>query len=267
MVEKGADGVDVGAEIDVLAAGLLRRHVARSPHDHARARQVRLGRGGLADAEVEHLDDHRSVALHEEDVLGLHVAVHDAARVGRGERTAYLTRHGDRHGGRKLPDALDVLAQFLAVQKLTDEVGHAVDRLVYVEDVDDVRMADRTCRLGLTLEPGDHLGLKRELGGQDFDGEPPVLEPEVARLIDATHPPLPHQARDLVGLPEDLAEEGVVPLFCALERGCVAWAYSEVFGIASSTRGTDLRQVPAWNPGDRNLRYGRRADDDGRNLF
>ena len=83
----------IGARAGRLAEQLLRRHVRRRAGDHAgigqprHRRQVLRRDVELREAEVEDLD---AAARGEDDVLGLEVAMHDAAIV-RG-----LQRRGDR---------------------------------------------------------------------------------------------------------------------------------------------------------------------------
>ncbi|HEX2022112.1 MAG TPA: hypothetical protein VHH36_05320, partial [Candidatus Thermoplasmatota archaeon] len=80
-VEEDAHGVDVRARVGLGAAHLLGAHVdERAQPRRERRRRVR---GGAGDAEVREL--HLALAR-EEDVLGLHVEVRDAARVRRRER-------------------------------------------------------------------------------------------------------------------------------------------------------------------------------------
>ena len=76
------------------AAALLGRHV-RGRADHARRSRSAPSRrvaacAELGDAEVEHLDEvgDRASRRHEEDVVGLEIAVDDAARVRGAERAA-----------------------------------------------------------------------------------------------------------------------------------------------------------------------------------
>jgi hypothetical protein len=92
LEEDAAERVDIGAVIDLAgAAALLGRHVRRRSDHQAAVRLLRrrLVPEQLGDAEVEH--DGALAALHllvadEHDVIGLEIAVDDAARVGGGQR-------------------------------------------------------------------------------------------------------------------------------------------------------------------------------------
>ena len=74
LVQQDADGEDVGAAVDLLAAGRLGRQVAELALDHARVGRLEL-RGRLGQAEVHQL---HLAALGDEDVGRRDVAVHDA---------------------------------------------------------------------------------------------------------------------------------------------------------------------------------------------
>ena len=105
LVEHAAEGVDVAPAIDVALAGrLLGAHVRR----RAEATPVSVRRSspaavdGPRDAEVG--DD--GVALLEQDVLGLDVAMDDAVRVGVAERVGDLAGDAERVVERELPLAI-----------------------------------------------------------------------------------------------------------------------------------------------------------------
>ncbi len=84
-VEQQAEGEDVRAGVEgALAAHLLGGHVPERSEDGAGAGE-RGDPGELSgDAEVQEARALRG-GPHQEDVGGLHVAVHDAARVGRAQ--------------------------------------------------------------------------------------------------------------------------------------------------------------------------------------
>ena len=79
LVEQNTGGVEVGAGVDTLAAGLLGREVLGGADDAGggclRGRVVADGAG---DTEVHHL---HAVTLHDHDVGGLDVTVHDTRAV------------------------------------------------------------------------------------------------------------------------------------------------------------------------------------------
>jgi len=96
LVQHHAQGVDIGPAVQVgLAQGLLGAHVRRCADGHAGLRQLRAcGRGayGPRDPEVRH----DRVALREQDVRRLDVAVHDPLAMGVGKRVRHLARDARR---------------------------------------------------------------------------------------------------------------------------------------------------------------------------
>ena len=128
--------VDVGRRIDIgEPARLLRRHVVRRA-DHDAGRGERELPAGARDAEVDDLGL-REVAVDEEDVRRLDVAVHDADRVREAEALgdAADERDGLRRGELA---ALQAGGEILALEPLHREVGPAV--VVAVRDVADDRV-------------------------------------------------------------------------------------------------------------------------------
>ncbi len=85
LVEHDAQGVEVGAPVDVGRLDVLRSDVSRRPEDLLAPRE--RGRvHDLGDPEVQYLDRVvTDLAGHQEDVLGLEVAVHDPHLVGAAE--------------------------------------------------------------------------------------------------------------------------------------------------------------------------------------
>jgi hypothetical protein len=91
LVQHRAEGVDVGSRVHRLAARLLGAHVGGCADRHARLGEPLAGlvaRERAADAEV---GDQR-VAVGEQDVLRLHIAVDDAVAVGEIEPVGHLAR-------------------------------------------------------------------------------------------------------------------------------------------------------------------------------
>ena len=148
LVEHQRQRVDVGLGAGRPALGLLRRHVGEGADDVSRGGQGRpVGEPG--DPEVHQLGPlfAVAVALGHLDVLGLDVAVDDAARVGVVERLAEI--------GADLSDlAVAELAgagkprQRRALDQLGDQQGVAV-LLAHLVERDDARM----------VEPGGGLRL------------------------------------------------------------------------------------------------------------
>ena len=97
FVEHAAQRVDVGAGVDLLSAGLLRRQILRRADHRGRLRHA-VGIGQCArDAEVHHL--HRA-GLADHDVGGLHVTVNDAVLMAEVQGLAGVGDHLDRPFGR-----------------------------------------------------------------------------------------------------------------------------------------------------------------------
>ena len=124
LVEHAAEGVDVGAAVDVRVAGrLLGAHVVRRAEGEPGLGQAVAGRGGEGPRDPEVGDDRLPAG--EQDVLGLDVAVHHAVLVGVAQRRGDVA--GDAHGvvDRELPLARQAVAQRLAL-----DVGHDVEQQV-----------------------------------------------------------------------------------------------------------------------------------------
>ena len=186
LVGEHAEGVDVGAVIEVrVAGGLLGRHVPRCAHRRAELRQRLRGADAgcvqrLRDAEVGDLGR----AAGQEDIVGLDVAVHDAARVRVSECASDVAedarelrhRHG-RAGG-------EPCAQRLAVDVRHGEEGQAVE-VAGIEQRDDVRMLQRGRHPDLAFEAlgADGAG---ELGGEHLRDDR-AAEPRVLYGKDAGH--------------------------------------------------------------------------------
>ena len=96
LIAEDAERIQIAAAVDrALARGLLGRHVRRRADRDARRREPRVALADRArDTEVGH---HRAAALRvDQDVVGLDVAVDDAALVGVGERVGHVAQRAAR---------------------------------------------------------------------------------------------------------------------------------------------------------------------------
>ena len=147
----------------------------------------------LGQAEVQDL--HVAVAG-DEDVLGLHVAVDDAALVRRGEPARDLDRVLDGLAWRE-PAGADLPPQRVALEQLRDDVGNPLVR-AHVVDGEHVRVIERAYGLRFLLEAAQALRVGRCRLGEDLDGDFSP-EPRVPGAVDLAHAAGPERPADLVG--------------------------------------------------------------------
>ena len=207
LVQHGPEREDVRAMVRGQAPHLLRGHVAERAQHHARLGRRAQGRSAGAgplggprnpgQAEVEDL--HATVVGHEQ-VGGLEIAVHDALRMGGGQPSRDL--HAVVH---RLADTARRPAQDLAhggaFQQLRNQVGGAVMG-PHVEENQEVRMAERSCRPRLLLEAAQAIGVGREGAGQDLQRDL-AADTKVFCAVDLAHASSAQGAEDFVG-PENL---------------------------------------------------------------
>jgi hypothetical protein len=178
-----AERVNVAAPVDGFARGLLGAHEVRGPHDFPR-----IGDDGrvvttMGDAEVG--DERAAGGRLEQDVVGLHIAVHDAASVGVREGPRHLAQYARRFRRRQRTARAESLTERLAFHVAHDEEDESA-RFADTMDGDDVRVreARRHARLPEeSLARGGRLG---EVRGQDLDGDVAV-ELYIARQVDDAH--------------------------------------------------------------------------------
>jgi hypothetical protein len=177
LVEHGAERVDVAllADLRDLARGLLGRHIARGADDGARHGDLRMALQRLGEAEVH---DVGLAVLVEHDVVGLDVAVDDAARVGVLDGAGDLREDGGGLGGGEL-----LAREAAAVDELHRDHVLVAD-VADLVDADDARVAQRGGGLSLAAE-ADELLLAAG-AEEDLEGDP-AAQGAFPRLIDHAH--------------------------------------------------------------------------------
>ena len=195
LVEQGPQRVHVGARVDGLAAGLLRRHVRERPEQGspsrpggvaAPRRAVRMAEHVvLGEAEIQDLEP--TVRGHH-DVRGFDVAVHDAAGMGcpKGFREAVHDLEGLLQR-RWLPPC--VLRQGLARHVLhRDEPDRTLFPFDLVDLVDDgdARVGEGGGCPRLAQEPGVGLLVGLHVVPQRLQGHGAV-QPDVLGEVNLTH--------------------------------------------------------------------------------
>src|SRR6185437_15864073 len=121
----------------------------------------------------------------EQDVVGLHVAMDDAATVRVGERPRHLAQHARGIRRRKRALRAQPFAERLALDIAHDEEDEAAD-LADAVNRHDVRMRQPGGRARFAEESLARLGADGEMRREDFDGDVAV-ELYVAREIDDSH--------------------------------------------------------------------------------
>ncbi len=181
LVEHAAEGIDVGALIDGVALDLLRRHVGGCPDHGSGGRQTAHLADHLGDAEVEDL----GLALGgDEHVVGLQVAVHDAAAVCRTNRRQQLLDQVERDVHSEPAAVVEPVAQRAAFDVLHDDEKR-VALGVEVVDADDAGMVESRHRGRFTLETGTEVLVLGVALGQHLDGHGKAQTRVHSRVHDA----------------------------------------------------------------------------------
>jgi hypothetical protein len=182
------------------AARLLRRHVRgradyRSIGRGDRRASLALGPQVLRDAEVDQLRIDAGRVAHEEDVLGLEIAVNDA-RVVHGDEAARRELHQIDHFGGGRTHAQERRERF-ALEVVHHHECRAVAQMAVVGDRDDVAVAYRGRQLGLTLEASLKALVIAAGVAHELDRDRRV-ERDVPRHPHAAHPAFADLAQQLV---------------------------------------------------------------------
>ena len=194
LVDQHAKRKQIGPEVDLLAPGLLGRHVRGRAEHRAGLGQVGLRRGvGPRDAEVENLDD---AGRRAEDVLGFQIAVHDTVHVGGGQRPGELCRDVDDLV-RRQRTALQQRAQGRAGHVLARQIERVVDLLERV-DRGDPRMGQRCGRPGLLAQPFAAGRIAAQARGERLERHAP-RQPHVIGQIHHPHPAAADLLADQIG--------------------------------------------------------------------
>jgi hypothetical protein len=208
LLHHDAQRVEVRARVHVGAEELLRRHVLRRAEHLARLREARV-RADLREAEIQDLGDLLVLVLaHHEHVVGLEIAVHDAALVRVRQALRDVAREHDGARLAQAPLAREHVGEALAVHVLHGDVEQALGRLAEVEHAHDVAVREQAGRLGLALEAGAAARVEREIAVEDLHRE----EARDAHVRGAVH--LAHAARgdavlDAVPVAHDRAEQRI----------------------------------------------------------
>ena len=180
LVHDHAQRVEVGAEVDPAALGLLGGDIVHRAQGFPG--EGGLGGGHPGNAEVGHLD---AAVLEDHDVVGLDVPVDNPAAVGMLQCLGDLGGKVQRFPPVEHALLLHVLLQGDAVDELHDDIVHIV-RMGHVIDIDDIGMREHGDGLGLGMEAAAKLCILRQLVLEDLDGHQPV-EPVTPRLIHHGH--------------------------------------------------------------------------------
>ena len=232
LVQQHADGVEIGARVDLaLGAQLLGRHVQRRAHDRAFFGEPLLDVVALLahtrDAEVEELDRVAvPVARADIDVLGLEIAMDDAARVRRFEAAQHGARDEARARRRQL-SLLELVGERVAREQLHDEIELPLGGTAEVGHADDVLVLDEAGGARLDGEALDGVGLGAHLGVQHLERDL-LLQEHVIGDEDPAHAAFGEPAHHAVLAVDDRAfdELALHPMRDVItrRRGSRGWA-------------------------------------------
>ena len=186
-----ADAVEIGTAVELLPARLFRAHVARRSE---RAPGIRHAMALVARERDAEVGQQRPVGLVEQDVLGLHVAMHDVLRVRVGERLRDRA-HDARDLGRL---RAQVAMREVAVRQVRHRVvQQTAARAPDLVDRDDVRMIQARDGARLALEAFGQLLRHRVLVREHLQRHL-ALQRQLDREVDLGHAAFAETAHDAV---------------------------------------------------------------------
>ena len=201
LVQDHAEGEDVGGGRGLFPPHLLGRHVVGGADDRPRDGEPR-DVGGARDAEVHQVGRPREV---HHDVLGLHVAVHDALRVRLPEGAQDLAGESDGvargQGTTASDEGLEAVPLDVFHREELDAFGFA-----QVVDAHHVLVGDAAREDELLLQAQDGVGVA--FGAQGLEGDD-LVELAIAGLVDAAHASFAQDAQDLVPAGEHAAQRAL----------------------------------------------------------
>jgi hypothetical protein len=198
LIQHDRDRVQVRGRADRQPLRLFGGQVLGGAHDRAGLGHVRSARAG--DPKVGHL---RVITVVDDHVLGLQIAMDDAAPVGEARRFEDLDREVDRADRIERRLLADQLLQRPPRQVLHRDVVGAVEGAAVV-DADDVRMLQPRGGLGLAAEALDETGILGKPAVQQLQRH---LAPELQVLGEEHigHPARAEPGDDLVAAIDDRA--------------------------------------------------------------
>jgi hypothetical protein len=155
------------------------------------------GRGPLREPAVLARGRSAAQAVLDEDVLRLHVTMHDAARMRMRHPGEQLHDEGRPDLGRKRAALLEQLPQRGPANELDDEVLLRLLLRGDVEHLDDVRMSQLRDGLRLDGEAMRDLAALAEVGVEHLDRDV-ATEPLVVRAVDGGHASMTELVEHLV---------------------------------------------------------------------
>ncbi len=121
----------------------------------------------------------------DQNIVRLHVAMHDVTRVRIRERVSDFAQHGTHGGNGRTRIVREPLRERFAFDKPHREEHDTVD-FVDRENRNDVRMVELRRHLRLAQEPRLHLGAERELRRQYLERDLSA-QPHIARAVHDRH--------------------------------------------------------------------------------